>query len=92
MWIVLREHGTITASPGLPTGLPLTAALDRAAAHAPPEDTRRYGIGLALVTDIIARHGGTVHARNRPEGGAVFTLNLPRVSKRTPKISRHPRH
>ena len=54
--------------------------------------TRRYGIGLALVSDVVARHGGTVDARNRSEGGAVFTLNLPGVSKRTPKIDRHPRH
>ena len=54
--------------------------------------TRRYGIGLALVSDVVARHGGTVDARNRPEGGAVFTLSLPGVSKRIPRIGRHPRH
>jgi signal transduction histidine kinase len=53
--------------------------------------TRRYGIGLALVADVIARHGGTVDARNRSEGGAAVTLSLPGVSKRTPKIGRHPR-
>ena len=57
-----------------------------------PGVTRRYGIGLALVGDVVARHGGTVDARNRPEGGAVFTLNLPGVSKTTPRIGRHPRH
>jgi two-component system OmpR family sensor kinase len=56
-----------------------------------PGVTRRYGIGLALVGDVIARHGGTVEARNQPGGGAVFTLGLPRVSKKTPKIGRHPR-
>jgi two-component system, OmpR family, sensor kinase len=56
-----------------------------------PGVTRRYGIGLALVGDVVARHGGTVDARNRPEGGAVFTLSLPGVSTRTPKIGRHPR-
>ena len=56
-----------------------------------PGVTRRYGIGLALVGDVVARHGGTVDAHNRPEGGAVFTLDLPGPSKRTPKIRRHPR-
>ena len=43
---------------------------------------RRYGIGLALVSDVIARHGGTVDARNQPGGGAVFTLRLPVVAKK----------
>lgn len=56
-----------------------------------PGVTRRYGIGLALVGDIIARHGGTLDARNQPDRGAVFTLTLPRVSKKAPKITRHPR-
>ena len=39
MWIVLRGRGTTAASPGLPAGLPLTAALDRVAAGGAPEDT-----------------------------------------------------
>ena len=56
-----------------------------------PGVSRRYGIGLALVGDVIGRHGGTVEVRNQPGGGAVFTLGLPEVSKRTPKIGRHPR-
>ncbi len=56
-----------------------------------PGVARRYGIGLALVGDVIARHGGTVDARNQPDGGAVFTLSLPVASKTTPKIRRHPR-
>jgi two-component system OmpR family sensor kinase len=56
-----------------------------------PGVTRRYGIGLALVGDVITRHGGTVDARNRRDGGAVFTLSLPSISKKAPKIDRHPR-
>lgn len=56
-----------------------------------PGVSRRYGIGLALVGEVVARHGGTVDVRNQPEGGAEFTLVLPAVSKRTPKIGRHPR-
>lgn len=37
-----------------------------------------YGIGLALCKSIITRHGGTVCARNHPEGGAVFVIRFPK--------------
>jgi two-component system sensor histidine kinase MprB len=35
------------------------------------------GLGLAIVAQTIERHGGTVHARNHPDGGAVIGFNLP---------------
>jgi len=35
------------------------------------------GIGLAVSQDIVSDHGGTLEARNRPQGGAVFTITLP---------------
>lgn len=35
------------------------------------------GLGLALVQKIVVHHGGTVTARNRPEGGAEFIVWLP---------------
>jgi len=37
------------------------------------------GLGLALCREYLARSGGTLLAENRPEGGARFTLNLPRA-------------
>ena len=35
-----------------------------------------YGIGLALAQSIITRQGGTVTAKNAPEGGAVFVIRF----------------
>jgi signal transduction histidine kinase len=39
---------------------------------------RRYGLGLALVAEIAAQHGGTVSARN-DAGGAALRVALPRT-------------
>lgn len=39
-------------------------------------DGAGYGIGLALAQSIIARQGGTVTAKNAPEGGAVFVVRF----------------
>ncbi len=35
------------------------------------------GIGLAIARSIVAAHGGSITARNHPEGGAIFTVKLP---------------
>lgn len=36
------------------------------------------GLGLAICRQIVAAHRGTISARNRPEGGAVFEILIPR--------------
>jgi two-component system phosphate regulon sensor histidine kinase PhoR len=36
------------------------------------------GLGLSIVKHLIELHGGEVEVDNRPEGGAVFSIHLPR--------------
>jgi signal transduction histidine kinase len=36
------------------------------------------GLGLAIVRSIVGAHQGTLHARPRPEGGLIVTVELPR--------------
>lgn len=35
------------------------------------------GLGLAIVQHLVVAHGGTVFARNRPDGGAAVGFSLP---------------
>jgi two-component system sensor histidine kinase HupT/HoxJ len=35
------------------------------------------GLGLAITYGIVQEHGGRLDARNRADGGAIFTIALP---------------
>ena len=37
-----------------------------------------YGIGLALCKMIITQQGGSIIAKNHPEGGALFVIRFPK--------------
>ncbi|PRX59639.1 signal transduction histidine kinase [Nonomuraea fuscirosea] len=37
----------------------------------------RFGLGLALVREVVDGHDGTITADGRPGGGATFTVRLP---------------
>ena len=39
--------------------------------------TGGLGLGLSIARQLVQAHGGTIKARNRPEGGAQFTIRLP---------------
>ena len=41
-------------------------------------DTAGYGIGLALCKTIITQQGGTITAKNHPQGGAIFSIRFPK--------------
>jgi C4-dicarboxylate-specific signal transduction histidine kinase len=59
------------------TGTGLPADLD-GTLFTPFVTTKSHGlgIGLTIARSIVAAHGGTIEARNNPEGGATFTVTL----------------
>jgi len=42
------------------------------------ETGKGTGLGLAICKDIIERYNGQLYAENRLEGGAIFTVSIPR--------------
>ncbi|GAA3130050.1 hypothetical protein GCM10017687_51780 [Streptomyces echinatus] len=75
--IRVRDHG-----PGIPEDV-LPHVFDRfykASASRPRSEGSGLGLSIALENAHI--HGGEITAANSPEGGAVFTLRLPRDASR----------
>jgi signal transduction histidine kinase len=66
----------------------LPRLFERYESSRPPGSTRRsYGLGLALVSEVAAGHGGSVTARNIERSGdggsgAVLEITLPRDGSR----------
>jgi len=46
--------------------------------HSPSSEQYGYGAGLVVVQQIAELHRGSVTAMNCPEGGAAFTIKIPR--------------
>ncbi|MCW3022930.1 MAG: histidine kinase, partial [Conexibacter sp.] len=70
----VRDYG-----PGLPTDDDDGALFDRfwRAEHGRERGKAGAGLGLAIVSGIVAAHDGSVSAENAPGGGARFTVRLP---------------
>lgn len=71
--------------PGLPTGAE-ERIFDKFYRASPTVDGGRgSGLGLAICRAIVTIHGGTIHAANRPGGGAEFVIRLP-LPQNAPKV------
>jgi len=69
--LVVEDDG-----PGFPPE-DLSVVFDRFYRADPANLRGGSGLGLALVKEIIAQHGGSVRAENRVSGGACLTVTLP---------------
>jgi len=80
-----RDHRIVLtvadSGPGIPeTDLPRVFERFYRVDKARSRDTRDpggTGLGLAIVKHLVGLHGGKVAVANRPEGGAMFTIELP---------------
>ncbi|WP_017670682.1 CHASE2 domain-containing protein [Blastomonas sp. AAP53] len=69
--IAVRDDGQGIAADILPR------LFERFASARTGTTVKGIGLGLNYVAAVAARHGGSITARNRPEGGAEFLLTLP---------------
>lgn len=80
---VVADGDRVTVSitdegPGIP-GYALDRIFDRFYSLGRPGTGRKStGLGLNLVREVAKSHGGTIRVVNRPEGGALAELTLPR--------------
>jgi two-component system sensor histidine kinase MprB len=72
--IQVRDHG-----PGISES-DLAHVFDRFYRSTEARAMPGSGLGLSIVKQVAATHGGTVTARNHPAGGACLTLSLPAIS------------
>jgi two-component system sensor histidine kinase HydH len=66
----VRDHGK-----GIPAG-----EEDRIFEAFHTTRTRGVGLGLAIARRIVELHGGEISAANHADGGAIFTVSIPRAA------------
>ena len=72
--VTVRDHG-----PGIPP-LELEQIFEAFVQSSTTRDgSGGTGLGLAISRKIIAAHGGSIRAENRPDGGSRFHIYLPPV-------------
>lgn len=80
---VARDDVVLTVSDDGPGFADEKRSFDRFASARPTAGSagheRHYGLGLALVAEVVDRHGGTVAAARGAGGGAQVTVRLPRA-------------
>jgi two-component system sensor histidine kinase MprB len=69
--VIVRDRGA-----GIPPE-DLEHVFDRFYRSAASRNRPGTGLGLAIVRQVAETHGGSVEARNAPDGGAILTLRLP---------------
>jgi two-component system sensor histidine kinase CpxA len=71
--VTVRDHGA---------GVPENALADMFRPFYRIDDARDResggsGLGLAITDRTVRLHGGTINAKNAPDGGLIVTINLP---------------
>ena len=76
-WVCLRvsDHG-----PGIPEGI-----ADQLFKSFVTTKEEGLGIGLSICRTIVESHGGRLSFANQPQGGAMFTIQLPCEVTTSPK-------
>jgi two-component system, OmpR family, sensor histidine kinase MprB len=76
--LLVRDHGRGLAPEDLPR------VFDRFYRALDARSLPGSGLGLAIVRQIVQDAGGSVRAANHPDGGAVFTVELPPAARSEP--------
>lgn len=77
--VYVRVKGEVIEVRDTGTGIPV-ADLQKIFIPFFTTKAKGHGVGLALTHRIITQHGGTLTAANSPDGGAIFTINLPQMN------------
>lgn len=77
LWLTVADRG-----PGIPSEL-LDRIFDKFY-RLPGTATGGTGLGLSICRGLVHAHGGELTASNRPDGGALFTIQLPATATPPP--------